>query len=85
MPDEVAALGRGEEVQGCRDQIADLIEGSRAGGPEEGLQFGEGELDRIEVRAVGRQKAELRADGFDRGADLRLFVDREIIEDDDIP
>jgi hypothetical protein len=31
-------------------------------------------VDRIEVGTVGRQKALLRADAFDRSADRRLFV-----------
>jgi hypothetical protein len=84
VPNEISALGRREEAQRRRDQVADLIERPRAGGPEEGLQFGEGELDRIEVRTIRRQKAELRADGFNRDTDLGLFVDDEIIEDDDI-
>jgi hypothetical protein len=26
----------------------------------------------------------MRADGFNRGADLRLFVHHEVVEDDDI-
>src|SRR6266545_4740579 len=32
-----------------------------------------------------RQKPELGPDGFDRRAHLRLFVDGEVVEDDDVP
>ena len=76
MPDEVATFGRAEKMQRCGDERAHVIEGARACRSEEGLQFGEGEFDRIEVGAVRREKPELGADGVDGGADLRLFMDR---------
>jgi hypothetical protein len=57
------------------------VRGRRA---EKRFQFGEGEFDRIEVGAVGWEKPELSGHGFDGGADLRLFVDGEVIEDDHI-
>jgi hypothetical protein len=53
-------------------------------GPEERFQFRERHLDRIEVRAVGRQKSDPSARGFDRRAQLGLFVNGEIVEHDDI-
>jgi hypothetical protein len=84
VSNEISTLSGREEAQRRRDQGADLIERTRTSRSEERLQFGEGELDRIEVRAVGREKAEMRADRFDRGADVRLFVDGEIVEDDHI-
>lgn len=84
VPDEVATFGRGEQVERRGDQRAHLIEGARACGAEERLQFGEGEFDRIEVGAVRREKPEMGADGFEGGADLRLFVDREVIEHHDV-
>jgi hypothetical protein len=51
---------------------------------EERLQFGEREFNRVEVRTVGRQKSDLRPDGFNRRADRRLFVDDEVVEHHDI-
>ena len=48
------------------------------------LQFGERQFDRIQVRAVGREKSEERARLRDRRADFRLFVGGEIVEHDDI-
>jgi hypothetical protein len=61
-----------------------VVEGARARGPQERFQFREGHLDWIEVRAVGRQESEARSHSFDRGAHLRLFVDGEIVQHDDI-
>ena len=52
--------------------MADLIETPRATGSEEGLQVGEREFDRSEVRDVGREKTQLRAHGFNREADVRV-------------
>jgi len=42
----------------CSDKCGDVVEIARARGSEEGFQFREGLLDRIEVGAVGRQKSE---------------------------
>ena len=84
MPDEIAAFGGREEAERDGDQIADVVKGPGTRGADEGFQFGEGELDRIEIRAVGWQEAELGADGFDRRTDRRLFVDSEIVEHDHI-
>ena len=64
--------------------VADVVEGPGTRRAEERFQFGEGQFDRIEVGTVGRQKAELGADRFDRGAHRGLFVDGEVVEDDDI-
>ena len=84
MPDEVATFGRGEEVQRRGDERAHVIEGTRACRAEERLQFGEREFDRIEVGAVRREKTEMRADGFDGRAHLRLFMYGEIVEHYDV-
>ena len=68
MPDEIATLGRGEQVQSRGDERAYLIEGTGPRGAEERFQLREGHVDRIEVRAVGWDEAELGADGLDGGA-----------------
>lgn len=39
----------------------------------------------LEIRTVGRQKAQLRAGVFDRQAHLQLLMHGEIVEHDDIP
>jgi hypothetical protein len=61
-----------------------MIETPRPCCAEQRFQFREGQLNRIEVGTIGRQESELRTDGFDRRAHLRLFVDRQIVEDDHI-
>src|SRR3546814_6949970 len=48
------------------------------------LEFGEGHLDRIHVRAVGRQVKDLGAAGGDRLADPGNLVSRQVVEHDDI-
>ena len=84
MPDEIATFGRGEEAERGSDQRTDVVKRPGARGPEERFQFGKRQFDRIEIGTVGREKPELRADGFDRGADRGLFVDRQVVEDDHI-
>ena len=82
--DVVRAFVGEEERERGADQLTDLVKRARPGGAEEGLQFGEGQLNGIEVRTVGRQKAEACAGVLDGGADLGLLVHREVIEDDDV-
>jgi len=84
VPDVIPALVRREEVECCGDEREDLIEAAGPRRPEERFQFGERLFDRIEIGTVGRKKADLGADGFDGGANLRLFVHREIVKDDHI-
>ena len=84
MSNVVPTLGRREEGERSGDKRCDVVEGARPSGTEEGFQFREGKLDRIEVGTVGRQKADLRPGGFDGRAHLWLFVDGEIVEHDDI-
>ena len=85
----VACVGRAfvgrEEFERDRDEAADLTEVARTGRAQEGLQFGERELDRIEVGAVGREESNEGAHLLDRRPHLRLLVDREVVEDDQVP
>jgi len=84
VADEIATFGGRETLERRRDQFTHLVEGPRAGRAQERFQLREGELDGIQVRTVGRQKATWRADRFNRGADLGVFVNREVVKDDDI-
>lgn len=52
--------------------------------PEPVLELGEDLLDRVEVRAVGRQEEAVGADGADRLPDSFALVAAEVVEDDDI-
>ena len=84
VPHVIRAFVGLEEGKRRGDQRADLLERARAHATEKGLQFGEGLLDRIEVRAVGRQKPEPRAGLCDGVAHRRLFVHRQVVEHDHI-
>src|SRR5258705_6061503 len=84
MPYEIEAFAWRKEVQRDFYELDDLVEAARSRGPQKCFQLGEGELDGIEVRAVGRQEAQPRTDPFNRRLHLRLFVHREVIEDDDL-
>ena len=84
MPNEIAAFGGREEADRDGHQITDVVKGPGTGGPDERFQLGEGQFDRIEIGTVGRQEAQLRANGFDRLAHGGLFVDGEIVEHDHI-
>ena len=84
MPEIVRALGAREARQCGGDQIADLVEGTWSGGPEECFEFREGLFDGIEVGTIRREKSQARTGLLNRGADLGLFVSGEIVEHDDI-
>jgi hypothetical protein len=84
VPDVVSALGHREELEGIAHERCDTIECPGSRRSEERLELGERLFDRIKVGTVRRQKPDVRADGFNRRADLRLFVHHEVIEDDDI-
>lgn len=78
------ALSRGEKLQRDRDELDDLVEAARSRSSQERLQLRKREFNGIEVRTVGRQKPQARADAFNGGLHLRLLVHREVIEHDDV-
>lgn len=84
MSDEIPTVGWREQVERDRDQLGDLVERTRAGGAQECFQFRESLFDRIEVRTVGWEESDRRARPLNRGAHLRLFVDRQVVEDHNI-
>ena len=51
---------------------------------QQGFELGEGHLDGIEVRRVGRQKEEPGAARSDDSFDCRAFVKGDVVEDDDV-
>ena len=83
---KVIAAFLGAEVRqtGAEERPKGLV-GSTAGGPHEGFELREAELNGIEVRTVGRQIPERGADALDRAADARDFVRGEIVGDHDVP
>src|SRR6188508_1386070 len=73
MTDVVGAFFRGEKVEGVADEVPEGIDSSGLSLPQQLFEFGEGHLDRIEIRAVGRQEQEARAGVGDEA--LRLIAD----------
>ena len=84
MSHVIVAFRGCKEAERGRDQGAHVIETAWSRRSEERLELGERQFNRVEVRTVGRQKSDLRADGFNRRPDLRLFVDDEVVEHHDI-
>jgi hypothetical protein len=80
----VGALGWWEEVEEVADGVPEPIDGALGGLARQGLELGEGLLDRIEIRGVGRQVAQLCTAGFDRRADAGHVVGREMVHHDDV-
>jgi len=84
MPHEVAAFPRREQLKRPGDEVDDLVEGARSSGAQEGFQLRKRELDRIEIRTVGREKAQPGADAFDGDLHRRLLVHGQVVEHDDV-
>jgi hypothetical protein len=73
-----------EKLKRDGEEAADLLVTARTGRAQEGFQFSERELDRVEVRAVGRKEPNVRAYALDSGADVRLLMGRQIVEYNDV-
>ena len=57
----ISAFLRGEEIGDFSDGVPQTCYGSLLGLSEQGLEFGEGVLDRVEVGTVGRQEEQAGA------------------------
>ena len=80
----ICAFCRGEAVEQGADGSPGLFDGSGVGLAQQGLHFGEGLLDWIEVWRVGGQEQEFgfgRADGDANGAAL---MTAEVVHDDNV-
>ena len=64
----VSAFLPGESVDCVADSAPARVGGAGGGFAEQGLELGEGQLDRIDVGVVGREKAQLCSLNFDGGA-----------------
>lgn len=81
---EVAALGLAEKVEENADAIPERFHSTLGVFAQERFELGKGLLDRIEVRAVGRQIAQFCARGLDGGADRNALVRTEIVHHNDV-
>ena len=84
VADVIPTFAWREQVEGDRDERQDLIEAARARGAEKCFQFRERLFDWVEIRAVGWKKAQMRPDLLNGGADVRLFVHRQVIQHHDV-
>ena len=64
MMDVVAAFGGGEARQTRPEERPERVERAAAGLADDSFEFGEAQLDGVEVGTVGRQEAQRRAGRF---------------------
>src|ERR1700735_4215616 len=79
----VGALCRREAVEQGANCSPGLFDCPGVGLAKQGLHFGEGLLDRIEVWRVGGQEEELGFGGADRCANGAALMAAEIVHNDD--
>ena len=84
MPKVVAALGRLIPRHRGADRVPQHIACATARLSQDHLELRERVLDGIEVGAVFREEPQVGADVFNRPADGRTFVTRQVVHDDDV-
>ena len=73
-----------DEVDEPSDGAPQALHAPLGGLAQQGFEFGEGLLDRVEVGAVQREVEDASAGGLDQGAHLRPLVAGEVVHDDDV-
>ncbi len=68
----------------CAARIPEGVDGALGGAFEQPFEFGEGQLDGIEVGIIRRQERQRRPGRFNRLADPDALVAGEIVHDDDV-
>src|SRR5207342_164125 len=81
MTDVIGAFLRGKEVDSAADEVPEGVDGPSLSLAQQLFEFGEGHLDRIEIRAVGRQEQEARAGVGDEALRLFVLMARQVVED----
>ena len=79
MMDVVAAFGGGEARQTRTEERPERVERAAAGLADDSFEFGEAQLDGVEVGTVGRQEAQRRAGRFTSVAHAVDFVRGEVV------
>jgi hypothetical protein len=80
----VGAFGGGEGVEGVTDGAPERVDGASGRGAQQGLELGKGQLDRVEVRTIGRQVEEAGTAGFDGLTHALDLVRPEIVQHHDV-
>jgi hypothetical protein len=80
----VGAFLGGEAVEECADLPPGGLDSSRISLAQQGFEFCEDLLDRVEVRRIARQEEQLGTDGADQLTDGTAFVAAEIVHDDNV-
>jgi hypothetical protein len=80
-----ASIGCSDEIQSGGNGLLERFRCASTCPPQHALQFGEGFFNGRQIRRVGRQKQQATADRFNGVLDPRSQMNREIIEDHDLP
>ena len=81
MTDVIGAFLRGKEVDSAADEVPEGVDGPSLSLAQQLFEFGEGHLDRIEIRAVGRQEQEASAGAGDEARGGFILMARQVVED----
>ena len=82
--EEVATFGWNEAIEQVADAVDERVDGSGWFLAQQCLEFGEGHLDWVHIRAVGRQVEDLSAPCDDRLAHSSNLVRGQIVEDHNV-
>ena len=84
MTEKVGAFGWREACDKFAESVPECVDGSDCPGAQQCFEFGEGQLDWVEIGTVWRQIQQPGAGGLDRLADPGDLVRTEIVHDDDV-
>src|SRR5947209_19820934 len=85
MSKPTESISRRDEIQSGCNGLLERFPCASTFPPQESLQFGKSLLNRRKIRRVGREKEETTAAGFNGLLDTRSQMNREIIQDHDLP
>ena len=84
MSEVVCAFLWSEGVEDFSNAVPEVVPGSFCGFAQQGLEFGEGHLDGVEVWRVWRQVEQGCVSGLDQGADTLKLVGWQVIHHHDV-
>jgi hypothetical protein len=85
MSKPTESIGGGAEIQSCCNSLLESFPAASTCPSQQRLQFGERLFNGRQIRRVSRQKQETTAASFNGLLDTRSQVNREIIQDHDLP